>query len=57
MDSLNTAAASVIRTVSSSPGEEQFKAINQYAFHWLKQAHDAYVRKDFTEVFEKFINN
>jgi hypothetical protein len=37
--------------------KEQFKSINQYAFNWLKYAHETYVRKDFGEVFEKFINN
>lgn len=56
-NSLNTAAQSVTRTMSSSASEEQFKAINQYAFNWLKQAHETYIRKDFSEVFEKFINN
>ena len=55
--SLNTAAASVTRTINSASGEEQFRAINQYAFDWMKQAHEAYIRKDFSDVFEKFINN
>lgn len=55
--SLNTAASTIARTSSPTSAEEQFKAINQYAFNWLKQAHDTYVRKDFGEVFEKFINN
>ncbi len=47
-DSLGTASNSL---------EEQFKAINQYAFAWLKQAHDTYMLKDFGAVFEKFIKN
>lgn len=34
----------------------QFDAINQYSFKWLHQAHQTYVRKDFGEVFELFIN-
>lgn len=55
--SLNTAATTISRSTSTSTAEEQFKAINQYAFNWLKLAHESYVRKDFGEVFEKFINN
>ncbi|MGM3306409.1 PH domain-containing protein [Anabaena sp. WFMT] len=55
--SLNTAATTVSRSTSASTSEEQFKAINWYAFNWLKYAHETYVRKDFGEIFEKFINN
>lgn len=55
--SLNTASSTVGRATNVSTSEEQFKAINWYAFTWLKYAHDTYVRKDFGEVFEKFINN
>ena len=56
-NTLSTAANAV--HLSSSPGklEEQFKAVNQYSFAWLKQAHETYLRKDFGAVFEKFINN
>lgn len=55
--SLNTATNAINRSTSASPLEEQFKAINQYAFNWLDQAHKTYIRKDFGEIFEKFINN
>lgn len=55
--SLGTAASSIVRTSSTSSPDEQFKVINQYAFNWLKTAHETYVRKDYTEIFEKFINN
>ncbi len=55
--SLETAAKTVNRSSGPSSLEEQFKAVNQYAFDWLKQAHGTYKRKDFSEVFEKFINN
>lgn len=55
--SLNTAASSMSRTASAASGDEQFKAVNQYAFDWLRQAHGQYVRKDFADVFMKFINN
>lgn len=56
-DSLQTASNTVNRSTSAATLEEQFKAINQYAFTWLKQAHDAYLLKDFGSVFEKFIKN
>jgi hypothetical protein len=55
--SLATAANAVNRSSTSSPLEEQFKTINQYAFHWMQQARDTYVVKDFGAVFEKFIKN
>ncbi|QYX30455.1 PH domain-containing protein [Sphaerospermopsis torques-reginae] len=55
--SLNTASSTVGRATNVSTSEEQFKAINWYAFNWLKYAHETYVRKDFGEIFEKFINN
>jgi hypothetical protein len=56
-DSLGTASHTVNRSSSSTTLEEQFKAVNQYAFTWLKQAHDTYNPKDFGSVFEKFIKN
>ena len=56
-DSLSAAAGVAIRYASDSSPEEQFKAINQYAFSWKKKAYETYVRKDYTEIFEKFINN
>jgi len=55
--SLDTAASSVTRSSSSTTPEEQFKAINQYAFSWMKQVHDTYMTKDFGSIFEKFIKN
>ncbi|MBD2139201.1 PH domain-containing protein [Anabaena sp. FACHB-1237] len=55
--SLNTASDTVGRCTNTSTSDEQFKSINQYAFNWLKNAHETYVRKDFGAVFEKFINN
>ncbi len=56
-NSLETASNTINRSTSSTTLEEQFKAINQYAFSWLKQAHETYVPKDFGPVFEKFIKN
>lgn len=34
-----------------------FVNVNEYAFNWIKQSRVAYIQKDFTEVFEKYINN
>ena len=31
--------------------------VNQYAFQWLKEAHETYMRKDYGAVYEKFIKN
>jgi hypothetical protein len=56
-DSLKTATNTVNRSASSTTLEEQFKTVNQYAFAWLKQAHETYMLKDFGAVFEKFIKN
>ena len=36
---------------------DQFVKVNEYAFNWIKQSREAYIQKDFTEVFEKYINN
>jgi hypothetical protein len=55
--SYQTAAQSLSRSTNQGNLEEQFKAINSYVFTWLKNAHESFVRKDFGEVFEKFINN
>ena len=55
--SLSTAAAATSRLSSDATPEEQFKAINQYTFNWLKHAQENFMREDFGELFEKFINN
>jgi len=55
--SLVTAANAVNRSSSSSLLDEQFKAVNQYAFDWMQHARETYHRKDFGSVFEKFIKN
>jgi hypothetical protein len=54
---ISGAANSMSRTASAASADEQFKAVNEYAFGWLCQAHEQYVRKDFADVFTKFINN
>ena len=54
---LGTAATSVNRSTTTANLDEQFKAINEYSFAWIAQAYETYNRKDFGEIFEKFINN
>lgn len=54
---LDHATSAVGRSTSTATLEAEFKAINQYAFDWLRQAHKSYYVKDFSHVFEKFIKN
>jgi hypothetical protein len=57
-DSLKT-ASNIIQSferVDVNP-EEQFKAITQDAFSWMKSAKQEYTQKDFSDVFETFIKN
>jgi len=56
-NSLKLAARTVNRSTGAITLEEQFKAVNQYAFNWLKEAHETYMRKDYGAVYEKFIKN
>ncbi len=44
------------RTSASSKAEDLPK-LTTYIHDWLTEAYDNYVRKDFSEVFEKYINN
>lgn len=55
--SIDTAAASIARSTEAEAVKDQFRAVNEYAFAWLQKTHAAYRRKDFGEVFEKFIDN
>lgn len=57
--SLGVAEKVAIRYVNESDTtpEAQFKAINEYAFGWLKEAYKTYVRKDYGEIFQRYINN
>lgn len=52
-------AASVMN--NSRPSEsrmaEDFSRINEYAFEWMKKNQETYVRKDFGDVFKKYILN
>ncbi|MCI5147146.1 MAG: hypothetical protein D3923_16870 [Candidatus Electrothrix sp. AR3] len=56
-DSIKTATNSVHRASSSGNLDDQFKEINKYSFAWMKQAYETYKRKDFGDIFDKFINN
>lgn len=54
-NSLKTATSAIQRSSSASSAVEQFTSINEYSFQWLTQAYNRYMRKDFGEIFEKFI--
>ena len=56
-NSLIRASETVHRSSSSTTLEEQFQVISQFCFDWMNKVHETYVRKDFGEVYEKFINN
>lgn len=56
-ESLKIAASTVNRATAPASLDEQFRAVNQYAFDWLKASHETYMRKDYGAVFEKFIKN
>ena len=55
--SLSTATEATTRNHSQQTALEQFQSLNEYSFGWLKSAHQNYVRKDYGDVYEKFINN
>ncbi len=57
-NSLNT-ASHVLQNIQKSESnvEEQFKALNQYAFSWMKSAKSEYVKENFGDVFEKFVKH
>ena len=52
-------ATSVLQHVRLSQGnaKDSYKEVNEYVFDWLESSRDKYVRKDYGEVFEKYINN
>ena len=56
--SLQLAANSIanIRPDTTQLGME-FKNINEYAFSWMVNNRELFTRNDFSEVFEKYINN
>lgn len=36
---------------------EIFKEINEYSFEWIEISREKYIKKDFTDIFKKYINN
>ena len=56
-NSLQIAANAVNRSTSGATLDEQFKAVNQYTFEWLRDAHKTYMRNDYGEVYDTFIKN
>ncbi|AQQ55163.1 PH domain-containing protein [Planococcus lenghuensis] len=56
--SLEVAASSIGRAggQGGSPAE-QYASINEHVFDWLTSKYDMYTKKDFTDVFEKYILN
>lgn len=36
---------------------EIFKEINEYSFNWIESSREKYIKKDFTDIFKKYINN
>ena len=49
-------AVSDARPTGTSKAED-LRAVTEYAHQWMEEARRRYVRKDFGEVFEKYINN
>ncbi|PTX58913.1 YvbH-like protein [Melghirimyces profundicolus] len=55
--SLQMASTTLGRGRSEGSLHEQFKEINEIAFHWLMDKHKQYGIRDFGFVFERYINN
>jgi hypothetical protein len=36
---------------------EEFEKVNEYIYNWLTETNKSYVKKDFSDIFLKFINN
>ena len=53
--SLDAATQAVNRSSSDRTLQQEFKDINEYAFEWLTHFHSTYNPKDFTAIFETFI--
>lgn len=50
-------AASASGKVVDGNAVEVFKDINEYAFNWIKENREIYIKKDFSDVFKNYINN
>jgi 23S rRNA maturation-related 3'-5' exoribonuclease YhaM len=58
----NDSLVKAVATVASGKQEnvsksQELKAINEYIFAWNTNSFDRYTQKDFSKVFEKYINN
>lgn len=49
-------ATSSLKSYNNDAIAEQFKEINSYTFKWLKSTYQEFTKKDFGDVFEKYIN-
>ena len=56
-ESLELVSRSLPRGLGDGDLKDRFADLNQYVFDWKVQARRDYVRKDFGDVFEKFIKN
>ena len=54
---LEIAATSVGRSNCSGDLSQEFKEVNQYTFNWINHYRNEYIKKDFSDVYEKYINN
>lgn len=55
--SLELATSAVGRFSSNATPSTEFEKMTQFAFQYIESAKGTYQRSDFTEVFQKFINN
>ncbi|WP_083935632.1 YvbH-like oligomerization domain-containing protein [Paenibacillus ginsengihumi] len=56
VSSVQIAKESIGRLSAQGSAAEQFNAINESVYNWLKSKHDEHKIKDFGYVFEKYIN-
>jgi 23S rRNA maturation-related 3'-5' exoribonuclease YhaM len=58
----NDSLQKAITTVASGKQEnvsksQELRTINEYIFAWNTTSFDKYIQKDFSKIFEKYINN
>ena len=54
---LEIAATSVGRSSCNGDLSQEFKEVNQYTFNWINHYRNECIKKDFSDVYEKYINN
>jgi hypothetical protein len=58
MESLEKALPTVVGNRSESVNKvEELKRVHEYILAWIESGKEKYLRKDFSEVFLKYINN